>query len=80
MTKFSTTAFIATAAARETSPEIMEAIAFLARNEAEAVQLWEIGYSPAGDVADVQEIVTKNGRLDAEDFCWGAAGSRWAAA
>jgi hypothetical protein len=68
-------AFIASAASRETSPEIMDAIAFLARNVAEAEALWADGFSTCGTVADVQEIVTKNGRRDASEFVWGAAGT-----
>ena len=70
-------AFIASAASRETSPEIMEAIAFLARNVAEAEALWADGEGACGTVTDVWEIVTKNGRLDASGFVWGAAGSDW---
>ena len=70
-------AFIATGDSRETSAEIMKAIAFLARNTAEADALWTDGKAACGSIVDVQEIVTKNGRLDASDFVWGAAGSDW---
>ena len=82
MVRFSETAegraFVASAASRETSPEIMEAIAWLARDTGEAVALWADGFSPCGAVVDVQEIATKNGRFNARDFVWGAAGNAWA--
>ena len=64
-------AFIATADSRETSPEVMTAIAFLARNEAEAEAVW------AGDMGgicypyDVWEAATKNGLIDNETLYWG---------
>jgi hypothetical protein len=71
-------AFVASAGARQTSPEIMEAIAFLARDEAEAVATWEGGgITPVVDPNDLWERVTKNGLRDAADFTWGAAGSDW---
>lgn len=84
MTKFNETdeglAFIATADSRETSREIMEAIAFFARNSAEAEALWN--GDALGVVAaplDIWEHVTKNGLRDASDYVWGAAGANWAA-
>lgn len=69
-------AFIATADSRETSVEIMRAIAQIARSAEEAKNIWEF----AGDreLVAIIEIVTGNGREDATDFCWGASGSRWA--
>ena len=71
-------AFIATADSRETSREIMEAIAFFARDEAEAVALWEgDGFGTVCDPSDIWEHVTGNGRRDADEFCWGAAGHNW---
>lgn len=70
--------FINSADARETSFEIMEAIAFFARSEAEALALWEgDGFGVVCNPTDLWERVTGNGRRDAEDFCWGAAGSGW---
>ena len=76
MTNFRDTAaaaaFIETADSRETSREIMKAIAFFARNEAEAVALWEgDGIGSIASVADLWEHATGNGRLDAEDLTWG---------
>jgi hypothetical protein len=81
MTKFNETdvgqAFIASGASRETSPEIMEAIAFFARDEAEAEDFWNGDFRDRVTPLDIWENVTNNGLHDAEDFCWGAAGSRW---
>jgi hypothetical protein len=71
------TNFINTAESRETSPEIMEAIMYVAGNDAEAVRVWEEPTEP--EMLAIWERVTKNGNLDASDFCWGAEGSRWAA-
>jgi len=82
MTKFmDTTAgedFIASADSRETSREIMEAIAWFVKDEAEAEALWN------GDwlwnictPTDLWRRVTKDGLLEATDFFWGASGPRW---
>jgi hypothetical protein len=82
MTKFIDTdageEFIASARSRETSREIMEAIAFFARNEEEALALWNwdgLGY--ICNLSDIWERVTHNGIRSAEDFFWGAAGPAW---
>lgn len=82
MTKFSETtegaAFIATADSRETSPEIMEAIAFFARNAAEAEALWNgDGFGVVCHPSDLWERVTGNGSREPTEFCWGAAGRNW---
>lgn len=82
MTKFRETdeaqAFIATAASRETDPEIMEAIAFFARNLDEAEALWNgDGFGTIANPHDIWEHVTNNGLRDASEFCWGAAGDQW---
>ena len=76
MTKFNETdaaaAFIATANSRETSKEVMEAIAFFARDEAEAVALWEgSGIGVVANLSDVWERATDNGRDDDEELMWG---------
>jgi len=73
------TSFIESANSRETSKEIMEAINWMATgNEAEAVRIWE---DPTeAEALAIWERVTKNGLLQADEFCWGAAGSSWAAA
>lgn len=76
MTRFNETAaaetFIATAASRNTSPEIMAAIAFFARNEAEAEALWNgDGLGTVARVIDIYEHSTGNGRIDPEDLFWG---------
>lgn len=71
------TTFIQTAAARETSPEIMEAIRAVAGDDVGAVRVWE---APTHDeTLAVWERVTKNGLRDSTDYCWGASGSKWAA-
>ncbi len=70
--------FVASAASRETSPEIMEAIVFFARDLAEAERLWNgDGFGSICHPSDMWERVTKNGKLDPTDFVWGASGARW---
>ena len=76
MTQFHETdagaAFIATGASRETSPEIMFAFAYLARNKAEAEAMWAgDGFGTICNMAHVQEIATKNGQIDTADLYWG---------
>ena len=68
--------FIASGDSRETSPEIMRAIAFIARNELEAQRIWD---APTPDeITAIAEIATGNGRDgEPEDYVWGAAGDRW---
>ena len=83
MTKFNETdegsAFIASGSSRETSPEIMEAIAFFARNTEEAEALWNgDGIGVIANPSDIWEHVTRNGLRDATDYAWGAAGTHWA--
>ncbi len=71
-------AFIASASARETSAEIMDAIAFNARNLQEAEKLWRgEGFGVIAHPVDIWEHVTKNGLRDASEFQWGEAGSDW---
>ena len=84
MTKFRETdegrAFIATGDNRGTSPEIMEAIAFFARNADEAETLWRgDGFGAIANPSDIWEHVTRNGLRDASNYIWGAAGADWAA-
>lgn len=69
--------FIASVASRETSPEIMEAITFFARNLNEAEALWNGDFAGICNPSDLWENVTNNGRLDATNFAWGAAGCDW---
>lgn len=65
-------AFIATAGSRETSAEIMKAIAFFARDEAEAVALWEgDAIGTTANLIDIWENATGNGRIDDADLMWG---------
>jgi hypothetical protein len=72
------TDFIASADSRETSPEIMEAIVFFARDLAEAVALWNgDGFGTVCHPTDLWEHVTKNGTHSETEFFWGAAGSHW---
>ena len=64
--------FIASADTRETSPEIMEAIAFFARDESEAIALWNgDGIGQIANLTDVWERATKNGLIDGQDLMWG---------
>jgi hypothetical protein len=83
MTKFNESdeglAFIASGDSRETSPEIMEAIAFFARDLDEAEALWNgDGFGQIANPSDIWEHVTRNGLRDACDYVWGAAGANWA--
>ena len=69
--------FIDTADSRETSPELMDAILFVADgNESEAVRIWE--EPTAEEAVSLWERVTKNGLVGSTEFCWGASGSKWA--
>lgn len=82
MTKWSETNeaadFIATADSRETSKEIMRAIAFFAQNTEEAEALWNgDGFGEICHPSDMWEHVTKNGLRDASDYSWGTAGKNW---
>ena len=63
-------AFIATADSRYTSAEVMRAIAFFARNEAEAEALWE-GDERIAKFSDVWEHATGNGLIDDNTLMWG---------
>ena len=83
MTKFIETtearAFIATANSRETSPEVMTAIAFFARDEAEAEAIWSgDAIGTACTLLDIWKNATSNGARNA-NLCWGSEGDRWAA-
>jgi hypothetical protein len=71
--------FVASGDARETSPEIMRAIAWLARDIAEAESVWDgAGLGVVCHLSDIWEIATGNGRDgDGSDLTWGAAGNRW---
>jgi len=72
------TDFISTADSRETSPEIMEAILAVAGSQSAAGRVWE---EPTyEETLAVWERVTKNGMHDSTEYCWGASGSKWAAA
>jgi hypothetical protein len=70
--------FIATGDSRETSREIMQAVAFFAHTLGEAEELWNgDGFGRICNPSDLWEHVTGNGRRDPTEFCWGAAGSHW---
>ena len=65
-------AFIATADSRETSPEIMQAIAFFAKDAEEANALWNgDGFGTVCHLHDVWEYATGNGHLSGADLYWG---------
>jgi len=61
---------------RTTSPEIMEAIAFVAKSNAdEAERIWE---DPTLEqLTQVWQIVTHGGEIESTEFCWGASGRAW---
>lgn len=86
MSKFNETdaaiEFIKSADSRETSKEIMGSIVFFANDLGEAEFIWTEGRLPgcaaADSIAAIKENVTKNGKHEASDFFWGAAGKEWA--
>ena len=66
--------FIATADSRNTSPEIMRAIAHYATDAAEAVALWDGSGWSWGWGTGIDHIAhraTDNGRLHGADLHWG---------
>jgi hypothetical protein len=63
--------FIATANSRETSREVMAAIAFLARDIAEAEAVWAGDMGGICHPSDLWEAATKNGLIDPETLYWG---------
>lgn len=70
--------FLDTAAARETSPELMEAILFAAGgDETRAESIWSDGPTDAERVCII-ERATANGLHETTDFVWGTAGANWA--
>lgn len=69
--------FIASAASRETSTEVMEAIAFFARDAKEADDIWNGDFLGAVDLLSIWEHATNNGQRDV-DLSWGASGEEWA--
>jgi hypothetical protein len=75
MTNFSDTdagaEFIASGASRETSPEIMEAIAFFARNGKEADEFWNGDFDGRVDLLSFWENATGNGSREDTDLIWG---------
>lgn len=73
-------AFIASAASRETSVQIMEAIVWFSRSLDEAESLWSgDGIGKIARIPDIIDLVTNNGlRGEPSDYVWGAAGSNWA--
>jgi len=70
--------FIQSGDSRETSASVMKAIAFYARNEAEAEQIWDGDLGGKCTFLDIWEHATGNGAHDA-DLEWGVSGSDWAA-
>jgi hypothetical protein len=71
-------AFIATADSRQTSTEIMRAIAFMARNRKEAEAMWEGDLLGESGLLAIWEHATNNGLRDASGLYWGASGNNWA--
>lgn len=70
--------FLATAASRETSLELMRAILLVAQGDEDiAERIWE---DPTdAETFAIWEIVTQNGLIPSTEFCWGkSAGSNWA--
>lgn len=79
MTRFNETvegkSFIATGDSRETSREIMEALAFFAQDAAEAEAFWNGDFGDKIDYVSIWEHATNNGALDGYEMFWGAGGN-----
>lgn len=72
------TTFLDTADSRQTSPELLAAILYVAGgNEALAEQIWRDG-PDEDEIVSIIEIVTGNGLVPTTDFCWGVNGPYWA--
>lgn len=72
--------FLASGASRETSREVMEAIAFFARNFDEADAIWNgDAIGKACTLLGIWEHATNNGTDKNADLCWGDSGEDWAA-
>jgi len=76
MTQFNESAeaevFIASADSRETSKVVMIAIAFFARDIAEAESLWDgSAIGVVASISDVWENATSNGARDDAEIMWG---------
>lgn len=69
--------FLESAAARETSSVIMDAIWHLSGHDDERAEGIWMAPSEAEALA-IWECATNNGRVAASETCWGAAGSQWA--
>jgi hypothetical protein len=64
--------FVATAGTRNTSVQIMLAIAFFARNIGEAEMLWNgDGIGAIASISDIWENATNNGLIDDAELYWG---------
>ena len=70
--------FLSSGDSRETSPELMEAIYFVAGSDNKrAADMWAHGITD-GELVSIVERVTHNGLHETTDFCWGELGSDWA--
>jgi hypothetical protein len=70
-------AFILTGDTRETSVEVMQAIAFFADNLAEAESIWHGDFLGKTDDLALWEKASNNGLIADEKLFWGTAGNRW---
>ncbi len=68
--------FIASGGSRETSPAVMEAIAFFAQDEREAEDIWNGDFPRGLTDLDIWEKATSNGTRDV-DLDWGDGGEQW---
>ena len=70
--------FLHTADSRQTSPELLAAILYVAGgNETLAEQIWRDG-PDEDEIVSIIEIVTGNGRVPTTAFHWGNLGPYWA--
>lgn len=70
--------FLDTAEPRQTSPELLAAILYVAGgNEALAEQIWRDG-PDEDEIVSIIEIVTGDGRVPTTAFHWGNLGPYWA--
>ena len=69
--------FVSSADSRETSPEIMEAIWYVAGGNSErAEEIWRDGGTEPEMIA-IEERATNNGGVDKNTLYWGASGNAW---
>jgi len=68
--------FMNSSNSRQTSPEILEAIAIQSDSARSPADIWDDPTYP--EALAIWEIVTNNGLRDSAEYLWGEMGSVWA--